>query len=62
MNNCRLIVLSYEKVKSAALLPSMLPAEVTEGLDLSLSLSDQLNALIAVVSFETSKSCFGKSN
>lgn len=31
MNNCSLIVLSYEKVKSAALLTSVLPAEVTEG-------------------------------
>jgi len=61
MNNCSLIVLSYEKVKSAALLTSLLQA-VTEGLDLSPLLSDQLHAFVAVASFENSKSCFGKSN
>lgn len=62
MNNRSLIVLSYEKVKSAAFLTSLLPAEVTEGLDLSLSLSYQLRAFVTAVSFKTSKSCFGKSN
>jgi len=60
MNNFSFAVLSYEKVKGAALLISLFPAEVTERLDVALS--DQLHASVAVLSFKNSKSCFGKSN
>jgi len=54
MNNFSFAVLSYEKVKGAALLISLFPAEVTERLDVALS--DQLHASVAVLSFKNSKS------